>query len=233
MEDFTFMSWHDSAEGRGFTSNRLQMDRMYRFQRHIYDITRKYYLLGREKLIAELDVPAGGRNLLRVARTYPGARVYGIDISDEMLKSATHAIWKGGFNGRIRVAQGDAVTFDPFTTFGVRQFDRVFFSYTLSMIPDWQGALTRAACLPEPGGSLHIVDFGQCEDLPSAFRLGLFRWLQAFEVKPRAELSDRLKTIASACSADLAINSLYRGYAWQSTMKYPAYPSASPGTSSL
>ncbi len=59
------------------------MDRMYRFQRHIYDATRRFYLLGRERLIAELDVPPGGsvleigcgtgRNLILVARRYPNA----------------------------------------------------------------------------------------------------------------------------------------------------------------
>ena len=27
-----------------------QMDRMYRYQRHIYDLTRKYYLLGRDRI---------------------------------------------------------------------------------------------------------------------------------------------------------------------------------------
>ena len=36
------------------------MDGVYRYQRHIYDLTRKYYLLGRDGLIADLDVPAGG-----------------------------------------------------------------------------------------------------------------------------------------------------------------------------
>ena len=35
------------------------MDRIYRRQRHVYDLTRKYYLLGRDRLIADLDVPRG------------------------------------------------------------------------------------------------------------------------------------------------------------------------------
>ncbi|TIV74063.1 MAG: SAM-dependent methyltransferase, partial [Mesorhizobium sp.] len=33
------------------------MDGVYRWQRHIYDLTRKYYLLGRDRLIDGLDVP--------------------------------------------------------------------------------------------------------------------------------------------------------------------------------
>ena len=36
------------------------MDRIYRYQRYIYDLTRKYYLLGRDRLIAGLNVPEGG-----------------------------------------------------------------------------------------------------------------------------------------------------------------------------
>lgn len=36
------------------------MDGMYRYQRHIYDLTRKYYLLGRDSTIRNLDVPEGG-----------------------------------------------------------------------------------------------------------------------------------------------------------------------------
>ena len=37
-----------------------QMDAIYRFQRHFYDLTRKPYLLGRDTLIRELAVPPSG-----------------------------------------------------------------------------------------------------------------------------------------------------------------------------
>ena len=40
------------------------MDGTYRWQRHIYDITRKYYLLGRDGLIADLAPPSGGSYVL-------------------------------------------------------------------------------------------------------------------------------------------------------------------------
>ena len=36
------------------------MDRIYRHQRHVYDVTRKYYLLGRDRLI-DRPAPAGRR----------------------------------------------------------------------------------------------------------------------------------------------------------------------------
>lgn len=59
------------------------MDRMYRRQRHIYDASRKFYLLGRDNLIRETQPPQGGsileigcgtaRNLIRAASVYPSA----------------------------------------------------------------------------------------------------------------------------------------------------------------
>ena len=39
------------------------MDRIYRRQRHVYDVTRKYYLLGRDALIDRLEPPVDGRVL--------------------------------------------------------------------------------------------------------------------------------------------------------------------------
>ena len=60
------------------------MDAIYRSQRHFYDLTRKYYLLGRDALIEGLAPPPGGsvlegllaRDTTLGAMTYPpGTRV--------------------------------------------------------------------------------------------------------------------------------------------------------------
>ncbi len=68
---------------------------MYRHQRHIYDLTRKFYLLGRDGLLGTLPGEPGtticemgtgtGRNLIRLARRSSATRLYGIDISSVML----------------------------------------------------------------------------------------------------------------------------------------------------
>ncbi|WP_410958815.1 class I SAM-dependent methyltransferase, partial [Salmonella sp. 6412] len=71
-----------------------------------------------------------------------------------------------GLADRITLAQGDATAFDAATLFGVERFDRIFQSYTLSMIPNWQGAIGEAAGKLAPDGWLDIVDFGQQERLP-------------------------------------------------------------------
>ena len=47
----------------------------------------------------------------------------------------------------------------------MREFDRVMISYALSMIPPWRKALARALDVVAPGGSLHLVDFGDCAGL--------------------------------------------------------------------
>ncbi|MCV4690907.1 hypothetical protein OFC38_32680, partial [Escherichia coli] len=64
---------------------------MYRIQRHIYDFTRKYYLLGRDVMLAGiiadnakkiLEIGCGtGRNLIILSRKLPNAQLFGIDAS--------------------------------------------------------------------------------------------------------------------------------------------------------
>ena len=99
-----------------------RMNRMYRRQRHIYDATRRYYLLGRDQLIANLRPEAGatvmeigcgtGRNLVYPPGLYPEARYFGIDVSTEMLTSAISKIARRGLKDRISVAHGDATAFE-------------------------------------------------------------------------------------------------------------------------
>ncbi|MFM1815850.1 MAG: hypothetical protein RLZ98_2545 [Pseudomonadota bacterium] len=199
------------------------MDGIYRYQRYIYNATRKYYLLGRDRMLAELNVPAGGtilepgcgtgRNLILAARRYPDAQLYGFDISSEMLKTARTAIERAGFSDRITVTEGDATNFDPQAMFGVSDFDRVFISYSLSMIPPWKEALPAAMKAVAAGGSLHIVDFGQLEGWPKFVRAGLYAWLRQFTVHPRAELEVVLGELARTEAAKLKFEKLYRGYA--------------------
>jgi S-adenosylmethionine-diacylgycerolhomoserine-N-methlytransferase len=197
------------------------MDGVYRWQRHIYDITRKYYLLGRDRLIADLAPPPGGtvlevgcgtgRNLIAAARRWPNARFYGFDISSVMLETARANIAKAGLSDRITLALGDATAFDAQAMFGVARFDRVFFSYALSMIPDWRAAITAGLAAMAPGGRLHVVDFGQQERLPGWVRAVLWRWLALFHVTARDSLRADLE---AAAPGRVRFTPLYRGYAW-------------------
>jgi S-adenosylmethionine-diacylgycerolhomoserine-N-methlytransferase len=207
------------------------MNRMYRRQRHIYDATRRYYLLGRDQLIIGMRPAAGatvleigsgtGRNLIQAATHYPDARFFGIDVSTEMLTSAIAAITRHGLNGRIRVAHGDATAFDPKAVFGMASFDHVMISYSLSMIPGWQAVLQRAASSLKAGGSLHIVDFGDQRGLPRIARSLLRRWLAMFDVTPRDELETALNRLANAHGAALKFERPFRGYAQVAVLKFP------------
>ena len=103
------------------------MDQVYRHQRYIYDLTRKYYLFGRDRLIRELALRPGervvevgcgtARNLIAIARRYPEARLFGLDASQEMLKTAAESIRHAGLEGRITLALGYAEALAP-TMFG-------------------------------------------------------------------------------------------------------------------
>jgi S-adenosylmethionine-diacylgycerolhomoserine-N-methlytransferase len=206
------------------------MDRVYRHQRHIYDATRKYFLLGRDHLIASLDPPAGGhvlelgcgtgRNLIAAARRYPQARFYGVDISSAMLVTARRNVAASGLEDRIRLAQGDATRFDS-AIFGLGRFDRVFFSYSLSMIPPWQQALAHGAALVTPGGRLSLVDFAQQDDLPRWFRTLLFAWLAKFHVHPPADLAETVARTTMDVVATFDFLALYRGYACYAEIRRP------------
>jgi S-adenosylmethionine-diacylgycerolhomoserine-N-methlytransferase len=211
------------VSGAASREHRAHMDAIYRYQRYIYDATRKYYLLGRDRMLDELQPPPGGtileigcgtgRNLVLAARRYPHARLYGFDISSQMLITARTSIARAGLTGRITVAEGDATTFDADALFGVSRFDRVFISYALSMIPPWREALPPAMAAVAPGGRLHVVDFGQMEGWPRWFKAGMFAWLAKFTVHPRADLEEALREAAGQAGAMLQFERLHRGYA--------------------
>jgi S-adenosylmethionine-diacylgycerolhomoserine-N-methlytransferase len=211
-----------------------RMNRMYRRQRHIYDGTRRYYLLGRDQLISGLRPDAGasvleigcgtGRNLVLAARLYPTARLFGIDVSTEMLTSAITAISRADLASQVRVAHGDGTAFDPQGLFGIPQFDHVMISYSLSMIPDWRRVLRAAAGHLKPGGRLHIVDFGSQERLPGIARTLLLRWLAMFDVTPRDDLERVLSAMADSSGANLRFERPFRGYAQYGVLTSPSEP---------
>jgi len=207
------------------------MDRIYRRQRHVYDATRKFYLLGRDRLIAGLrpqdqdhvlEIGCGtARNLITAARRYPKTRFHGIDLSVQMLATAEHAVRRAGLSRRIRLAQADATTFDPRALFGVARFQRVFASYSLSMIPPWREALDHAIGTLASGGQFHVVDFGEQSRLPGIFRAALRHWLAAFHVTPRAELEAALGEHALALGATLRCERPHRDYARYAVLALP------------
>jgi len=81
--------------------------------------------------------------------------------------------------------------------------------------------LEAAARRLKPGGSLHIVDFGNQEHLPGMARTLLKRWLMLFDVTPRDELERELSKMAKASNADLRFERPFRGYAQYAVLTLP------------
>jgi S-adenosylmethionine-diacylgycerolhomoserine-N-methlytransferase len=201
-----------------------RMDAMYRYQRHIYDLTRKFYLLGRDRLLASLPIKPGasvlemgcgtGRNLVKLGHLAPDARLYGVDVANVMIDTAARAVDRAGLSHRVRLAQAGGQGFDPEAAFGLARFDVIYFSYVLSMIPDWRPVVDRALAQLAPGGVLAVVDFGDQLAAPAWRRRVLLGWLRLFDVHPRAEIERDLRALA-AKEGGLAIDrNLFDGYAY-------------------
>ncbi len=141
------------------------LERYYRLHAGIYDLTRWSFLLGREALVRRaaarltpaniLEVGCGtGKNLGQLGRLFPQARLWGLDLSADMLAVARRKLQ--GLAPRltlIQAAYDHSVEKKPF-------FDLVVFSYALSMFnPGWEQALMAASQDLAPGGAIAVVDF--------------------------------------------------------------------------
>ncbi|MFP4270011.1 MAG: class I SAM-dependent methyltransferase [Alphaproteobacteria bacterium] len=201
-----------------------RMERMYRWQRHVYDASRKYYLWGRDRLVEELDLAADetllevgcgtARNLIAIAARYPGAGLYGVDAALAMLDVGRAKIEAKGLAGRIHLAFGLAGDGEERARFDLaRGFDRIVFSYSLSMFDEPAAAIESAHAALAPNGRLHVVDFGLMAGLPGPLRAALRAWLQRFHVTPSDVPRATLAALAERTGAPLAVRELAGGYA--------------------
>ena len=206
-----------------------KMDKMYRHQRYFYDFTRKYYLLGRDKLIAEMDIKRGenilevgcgtGRNLTILANKYPDTNFYGLDASAVMLETAQKKIdVKGLKNVKLQKALADDYTFEK--TFSQKEpFDSIYFSYSISMIPTWKESIQNALSNLKTGRSFYIVDFYDQRDMPIWFQKILQSWLRQFHVKYPKELIPYLKALEREKIGSLAVKPIYKSYSFLAEFK--------------
>ncbi len=202
-----------------------EMDRMYRLQRFIYDASRKYYLLGRDRLLRELKLPAGARvleigcgtarNLIVLARQRADVACYGLDASNEMLTTAANKVRRRGLESRILLRTCYAEELDHARTFGLdAPFDAAFFSYSLSMIPTWPQAIAAALANLKPHATLYIVDFWDQGAWPRWFRALLKSWLDLFHVVYRPELIEHLRELDARGVGRLTLEPVAGRYAY-------------------
>jgi S-adenosylmethionine-diacylgycerolhomoserine-N-methlytransferase len=170
------------------SDHRAFLNKYYGISRHFYDLTRKYYLFGRDEILKQLlteewhrliDVGVGtGRNLRILHEQRPDAQYGGIDASDEMLEhTRPRAPWASLLHGFAEDA-------DMTRVFNGERPDRILFSYCLSMVKDPVLALRNSQQALAPGGKVVVVDFSDLEGFPWMFRVALRRWLDTFHVKP-------------------------------------------------
>jgi S-adenosylmethionine-diacylgycerolhomoserine-N-methlytransferase len=199
-----------------------RMDRMYRPQKYIYDLTRKYYLLGRDRLIAELDAKPGqtvldigcgtGRNLVLIGQRYPEAWLFGLDAAQAMLEIAASKLERAGV--RAALARGIAEELDPQGLFGLAdRFDHITISYCLSMVDAPTQAIHAMMRHLAPGGTLHMVDFGDMTKLPRWFRHAMTAWLARFDVHHRPEVERALYTLLDSQAEHLETIEIMARYA--------------------
>lgn len=204
------------------------MDNMYRFQRYFYDLTRKYYLLGRDRLIDEMLIEDGdnvlevgcgtGRNLILLGKKRPEANLFGLDASSEMLRTAEEKIAKTHREIELKTALADEFNFN--TTFGLEKpFDLVFFSYSISMIPVWRESIENALHNLKPGGTLYIVDFYDQKDLPRWFQKLLQGWLRKFHVQFWHDLLPYIKSLEKDGLGKFELTPLFRRYSYLASFK--------------
>lgn len=137
----------------------------YRYHSYIYDGTRWMILHGRRRAVERLqlrpdsrvlEVGCGtGLNFRYVLERLDRqrGRLTGLDFSADMLRIAQRRVQARGWSN-VDLVQADASRMQL-----DRTFDGILFSYSLTMIPDWRGALDRAFEHLAPGGRVVVLDF--------------------------------------------------------------------------
>ncbi|MGA1028711.1 MAG: class I SAM-dependent methyltransferase [Burkholderiaceae bacterium] len=183
-----------------------RMDDVYRWTRHVYDLSRPFFLLGRNRLVDQLKPDPGstilemgcgtGHNLIRLARRRPDLQLVGVDASKAMLEIAQQKINRAGLASRIALHHGYAESYQP-----EQPVSAVLFPYSLSMMPSPLEALRNATTMLLPSGLIHVVDFGDLNEWPRPLKTGVLQFLERFEVYPKPEVLDGLSSTAT-CSRE-------------------------------
>lgn len=159
--------WH-MLRGQSRQGDHVQrLEAFYAPQAEHYDAFRARLLQGRRELLAHL-APAPGEHVVELgAGTGANLAHLGEQVADlrrvdlvdlcPSLLAVARTRWAGREN--VKVIEADACRYDP-----GRAVDCVFFSYSLTMIPNWRAALDNAVAMLRPGGRLGLVDFHLPED---------------------------------------------------------------------
>lgn len=150
---------------------RWHLPRRYSGGARFYDVLsgeRPVYRVGRVIGIAELRLRPGAHVLdvgcgtglnfpLLCAAVGPAGRVVGVDASAAMLTRARARVARYGW-GNVECCLGDAGDLGAVVPKEPTSFDAVLFTYSLSIIGDWERSFAQALDLLAPGGRIAVVD---------------------------------------------------------------------------
>lgn len=152
-----------------------RLEGFYGGQAEAYDNFRERLLHGRQMLFEQLQLPENaslvelgggtGRNVEFLGdRLSLVSRYEVVDLCPSLLAVAKKRAQRFPV---INVVNADACNYQPSD-----KVDCVIFSYSLTMIPDWEAAINNAKAMLKPNGVLVVVDFTLSPDQP--------KWLSSF-----------------------------------------------------
>jgi len=164
MKEFHAIRKFLSSRPRG-NSQSERMENFYKHQATYYDSFRTRLLTQRESIYSNIGVPVQGKwlevgggtgsNLEYLAEELKKLHSVTIfDLCPSLLNVARDRIKKNNWEN-VHVHMGNALKL-PFPD---QSFDRVVFSYSLSMMKDWELAVHEAHRVLKTGGRIGVVDF--------------------------------------------------------------------------
>jgi S-adenosylmethionine-diacylgycerolhomoserine-N-methlytransferase len=177
--------------------NRQTMTAYYRIHSHFYDATRWTFLYGRRRLVEQLNIVRGervieigcgtGANFASIQeRLGNTGELIGVDCSAPMLRKAAERVGKNKWTnvrlldleyGKETITRGRA--------------DVVLFSYSLSMITNWELALACAHSELWPGGRIGVLDFCKSANSSDLFA----EWLALNHVQANRPYQNKLSRL--------------------------------------
>lgn len=150
-----------------------RMENFYAGQAEHYDDFRKRLLQGRQEVYERLGqsnqgtwVDFGGGTGANLEFIGPAIskfqNIYVVDLAESLLGVVDKRVRTNGW-GNVKAVAADATRWIP----PAGQVDVVTFSYSLTMIPDWFGAIENALRILRPGGSIGVIDFYVARKHPS------------------------------------------------------------------
>ncbi len=175
-----------------------KLEGFYAGQAQAYDAFRERLLHGRRELIQQLQLPENarvvelgggtGRNIDYLGEKLKHIQEYQVvDLCPSLLAVAKQRAQQ---YSNVYVIEADACTYQP-----SEPVDCVIFSYSLTMIPDWQSALDNAKAMLKPNGKIAVVDFTLSKQQTSLVSMFWRKWFSHDGVYLNPEIPQRLQVM--------------------------------------